>query len=145
LKKRISMKTSFILLIAFVCLALLPIPDALAQNPKGSFRIDPNVTHQNVTGFGGFVNSPQFAYNHMTSTEIKKLWGEGSEMGYNIMRIYLPIGESNWSQSLATASWPSSWALSFLPAHGQCRPNGKPIIAPMVITLMETEWNKLGS
>jgi glucuronoarabinoxylan endo-1,4-beta-xylanase len=103
LKKRISMKTSFILLIAFVCLALLPIPDALAQNPKGSFRIDPNVTHQNVTGFGGFVNSPQFAYNHMTSTEIKKLWGEGSEMGYNIMRIYLPIGESNWSQSLATA------------------------------------------
>ncbi|MCD0466993.1 T9SS type A sorting domain-containing protein [Flavobacterium sp. ENC] len=71
-----------------------------AQNAK--VQIDKNRTYQKVTGFGGFVCSPQFGYNHMSVEEIKKMWGANSEAGYNIMRLYIP-GESNWSSSLATA------------------------------------------
>jgi glucuronoarabinoxylan endo-1,4-beta-xylanase len=71
-----------------------------AQNAK--VQIDKNQTYQKVTGFGGFVCSPQFGYNHMTTDEIKKMWGANSEAGYNIMRLYIPA-ESNWSSTLATA------------------------------------------
>lgn len=71
-----------------------------AQNAK--VQIDKNQTYQKVTGFGGFVCSPQFGYNHMTPDEIKKMWGANSETGYNIMRLFIPA-ESNWSSTLATA------------------------------------------
>ena len=66
-------------------------------------RFNAQTTHQRITGFGGFVCSPQFGYNHMSETEIKKVWGPTSTLGCNIMRLYLPIGENSWSQSLATA------------------------------------------
>ncbi len=66
-------------------------------------RFDATKTHQRITGFGGFVCSPQFTYNHMSTTEIKKVWGKGSTVGCNIMRLYIPIGRNAWGQSLATA------------------------------------------
>ena len=66
-------------------------------------RIDATKTHQRITGFGGFVCSPQFAYNHMSDAEIKKVWGPESTIGCNIMRLYIPIGKNIWSQSLETA------------------------------------------
>jgi len=66
-------------------------------------RLDATKTHQRITGFGGFVCSPSFQYNHMTTTEIKKVWGPTSTVGCNIMRLYIPIGKNSWSQSLATA------------------------------------------
>lgn len=70
---------------------------------KPMVRFDVQTTHQRITGFGGFVCSPQFGYNHMSEAEIKKVWGPTSTLGCNIMRLYLPIGENSWSQSLATA------------------------------------------
>ena len=70
---------------------------------KSTVRFDASVTHQKITGFGGFVCSPQFTYNHMSTTEIKKVWGASSTVGCNIMRLYIPIGKNAWSQSLATA------------------------------------------
>ncbi len=66
-------------------------------------KFDATKTHQRVTGFGGFVCSPQFTYNHMSTTEIKKVWGSTSTVGCNIMRLYIPIGRNAWSQSLQTA------------------------------------------
>ena len=66
-------------------------------------RFDAQATHQRITGFGGFVCSPQFGYNHMSETEIRKVWGTSSTLGCNIMRLYLPIGENSWYQSLSTA------------------------------------------
>ena len=66
-------------------------------------RFDATKTHQHITGFGGFVCSPQFTYNHMSTTEIKKVWGKSSTVGCNIMRLYIPIGRNAWGQSLATA------------------------------------------
>ena len=66
-------------------------------------RLDAQSTHQRITGFGGFVCSPSFQYGHMTDDEIKKVWGESSTVGCNIMRLYIPIGKNAWSQSLSTA------------------------------------------
>ena len=66
-------------------------------------RLDAQGKHQRITGFGGFVCSPQFTYNHMSTAEIKRVWGETSTVGCNIMRLYIPIGRNAWSQSLATA------------------------------------------
>ena len=70
---------------------------------SASVRIDANTKHQHITGFGAFVCSPQFAYNHMSTTEIKRVWGPTSTIGCNIMRLYIPIGRNSWNQSLATA------------------------------------------
>jgi glucuronoarabinoxylan endo-1,4-beta-xylanase len=70
---------------------------------KGTVRFDTSVKHQRITGFGAFVCSPQFTYNHMSSTEINKVWGTSSTLGCNIMRLYIPIGKSAWGQSLQTA------------------------------------------
>lgn len=68
-----------------------------------TMRLNAEARHQHITGFGGFVCSPQFGYNHMSQTEIKRVWGNGSTVGCNIMRLYIPIGRNAWSQSLQTA------------------------------------------
>lgn len=80
-----------------------------AQTPK--VRIDNTTPRQKITGFGGFVCSPQFAYNHMTSTEIQKMWGANSETGYNIMRLYIPSSKANWNLVLETAQLAKSLGL----------------------------------
>ena len=73
------------------------------QAQQATVRIDAQTKHQRITGFGGFVCSPQFTYNHMSTAEIKKVWGKASTVGCNIMRLYIPVGRNAWSQSLATA------------------------------------------
>ena len=82
-----------------------------AQLKSATVKINKDVSYQKITGFGGFVNSPQFGYNHMSDDEIRKMWGQNSEAGYNIMRIYIPIGEANWPQALATAQLAQSLGL----------------------------------
>lgn len=86
-----------------VCFCVLLSVSALAANRVATLVMDKNQTYQRITGFGGFVNSPQFQYNHMSAAEIRRLWGKNSETGYTMMRMYLPVGEANWPQSLATA------------------------------------------
>jgi glucuronoarabinoxylan endo-1,4-beta-xylanase len=93
--KKIYQLSSILFAVLFVSSAQLN-----AQNAK--VQIDKNKTYQKVTGYGGFVCSPQFGYNYMSTEEIKKMWGTDSEAGYNIMRLYIP-GESNWPSTLATA------------------------------------------
>jgi glucuronoarabinoxylan endo-1,4-beta-xylanase len=84
-------------------LLLLGCPVVKAQSQRATMRLDATVKHQQITGFGGFVCSPQFTYNHMSTSDIKKVWGPNSTVGCNIMRLYIPIGRNYWSQSLATA------------------------------------------
>ena len=91
------MKKFLSLLLAAFCAC------SFAQAQKATLRIDAQVKHQHIIGFGGFVCSPQFGYNHMSQADIKKVWGSGSTLGCNIMRLYIPIGKSWWSQSLQTA------------------------------------------
>jgi glucuronoarabinoxylan endo-1,4-beta-xylanase len=82
---------------------LILLSTACFAQTKGTVRFDTSVKHQHITGFGGFVCSPQFGYGHMSESEIKKVWGPSSTLGCNIMRLYLPVGENSWKQSLSTA------------------------------------------
>ena len=86
-----------LLLLSFVLLS------AALYAQRATVRLNASTKYQHITGFGGFVCSPQFTYNHMSESEIKKVWGESSTAGCNIMRLYIPIGKNAWSQSLATA------------------------------------------
>lgn len=88
----------FILAFFSFCLSTI-----IMAQVETTVRFNAQVTYQHITGFGGFVCSPQFQYNHMSATDIKKVWGEGSTVGCNIMRLYIPIGRNSWSQSLQTA------------------------------------------
>lgn len=76
---------------------------AATAQTQMAVRLNAQSTHQHITGFGGFVCSPQFGYNHMSETEIARVWGKTSIVGCNIMRLYIPIGRNSWGQSLATA------------------------------------------
>jgi len=87
-------------MMAMLCVGMSSV--ATAQT-KATVRLDAQAKHQHITGFGGFVCSPQFTYNHMSNAEIEKVWGKNSTVGCNIMRLYIPIGKSAWGQSLATA------------------------------------------
>ena len=108
---------------------------ATAQN---TVRIDATKKHQHITGFGGFVCSPQFQYNHMTTTEIKKVWGATSTVGCNIMRLYIPIGRNAWSQSLATAKQAKQMGLIVFASHpGDNLQSGKPTALAMPRTRTE--------
>jgi glucuronoarabinoxylan endo-1,4-beta-xylanase len=78
---------------------------------QATVRIDGSMKYQKITGFGGFVCSASFGYNYMSTSEIKKLWGRDSQAGYNIMRLYIPIGKSAWGASLATAKLAKSMGL----------------------------------
>nr|WP_288834672.1 thrombospondin type 3 repeat-containing protein [uncultured Flavobacterium sp.] len=103
MKRKIKIKLAFIAGIIFCGIGF-------AQNPK--VRIDKNIAYQKITGFGGFVNSPQFTYNHMTTQEIQTLWGANSVAGYNIMRLYIPDNKNNWSSVLPTAQLAKSMGLT---------------------------------
>lgn len=85
-------------------LLLLSLLSLIFMTARGQvLRLDATNKHQRITGFGGFVCSPQFGYNHMSTTEIKRVWGANSTVGCNIMRLYLPVGRNSWQQSLQTA------------------------------------------
>ncbi len=88
---------TLILLMAII----LPTPSSAQQ--AATLRVNASTVYQHITGFGGFVCSPQFGYGHMSDADIKKVWGTTSTVGCNIMRLYIPIGRNAWSQSLHTA------------------------------------------
>ena len=93
----------------FALLLLASAASVMAQ--RATMRIDGQQRHQHITGFGAFVCSPSFQYNHMSAADIKKVWGASSTVGCNIMRLYIPVGKSSWSQSLATAKNAKSMGL----------------------------------
>lgn len=99
------MKKLLLSIISVLCLGFS------VQAQDATLRIDGQTKYQHITGFGGFVCSPQFGYNHMSQTEIKKVWGNGSTVGCNIMRLYIPIGRNSWGQSLQTAKWAKQMGL----------------------------------
>ncbi len=100
--RKISIITTLIAVIGF----------ANATTRDASLRVNKEITYQKVSGYGGFVNSPQFSYGHMSENEIRQVWGKGSDLGLNIMRIYIPIGESNWGQCVSTAKLAKSLGLT---------------------------------
>jgi len=85
---------------------------AQTATQSATLTVNGGTTYQKISGFGGFVCSPQFGYDHMTPDEIKKVWGQNSEAGYNIMRLYIPIAAAG-----ASESFPSSWSSSLATAQ----------------------------
>lgn len=106
------MKNSYLKYALILCIGMMMHCVVRAVTQTASVRVNSGVSYQKITGFGGFVNSPQFAYNHMTTAEIEKVWGQNSDLGLNIMRIYIPIGESSWPQCLETARQAKSLGLT---------------------------------
>lgn len=102
MKKLVSLITMYSLCLFF---------SSILHGQLTTVKIDKNITYQNIKGFGGFVCSPQFAYNHMSTSEIQTLWGTASEGGYNIMRLYIPEDSSNWSAVVPTAQLAKSMGL----------------------------------
>jgi glucuronoarabinoxylan endo-1,4-beta-xylanase len=93
--------------LAFFFISILLVNSQLNAQ-TATITVDSDIKHQKITGFGGFVNSPQFGYNHMTTAQIRQLWGADSEMGYNIMRLFIPVGENNFQQAVPTAQLANS-------------------------------------
>lgn len=96
------------IIIQYICL----FSSCFLYGQLTTVKIDKSISYQKIKGFGGFVCSPQFAYNHMSTSEIQTLWGTGSEGGYNIMRLYIPEDSNNWSSVLATAQLAKSMGLT---------------------------------
>jgi O-glycosyl hydrolase len=78
-----------------------------AANRTATLRIDNTVTHQTVTGFGGFAFSAQWG-NNLSDSEIETLFGKGTkQLGYNLMRAricpdeYASWGADNWASTAA--------------------------------------------
>jgi len=103
------MKTKNLIRILFSIAILLACGSVKAQVKTATVTINSDSLYQKITGFGGFVCNGQFAYNWMKTDEIQKLWGQNSEAGYNIMRLYIPVkpvggtDASYWSQTVAPA------------------------------------------
>ena len=105
--KNILPKTVFISLIAPAILT----HNINATETIASVRIDNKKEYQTITGFGGFVCSPQFGYGHMSESEMKLIWGDESRLGCNIMRLFISDNENSWSQALSAAKFAKSQGL----------------------------------
>ena len=105
--KNIISKTKFISLIVPTIL----IHNTISAENIASVRIDNTKEYQTITGFGGFVCSPQFGYGHMSEKEMNLVWGEESPLGCNIMRLFISDNENSWSQALSAAKFAKSHGL----------------------------------
>ena len=61
--------------------------------------LNPSVTFQKVTGFGGMLN-PSWTGNNLRDAEVQKLYGD---LGFNIIRMMLYPNQSDWGLNTATA------------------------------------------
>ena len=76
---------------------------SMAANKDASIRVDSRVKYQHVTGFGGFSPSPTWQY-WLGDAEMDKLFGKGdSQLGLNIVRLYISNSKNGWGQSVANA------------------------------------------
>ena len=80
----------------------LPFTVKAAERTAG-INVDSRVKYQHVSGFGGFSPSPQWAY-WLNDTQMNTLFGKAdSQLGLNIVRLYIANNKSGWSASVANA------------------------------------------
>lgn len=90
-----NLKTIFSSIALLLCIGLN------AANKEAKITIDSRVKYQHVTGFGGFSPSPQWSY-WLGDTEMDKLFGKGeSQLGLNILRIYISNNKNFWNSGVA--------------------------------------------
>lgn len=68
-------------------------------NVGAVITINPSITYQKVTGFGGMLN-PSWTGNNLTDADVQKLYGD---LGFNIIRMMLYPNKSDWGLNTATA------------------------------------------
>ncbi len=91
------MKTIFLLLAMALGLQVA------AQEKKATISIDSRVKYQHVTGFGGFSPSPTWQY-WLNDSDMDKLFGKGStQLGLNIVRLYISSNKGVWGAGVANA------------------------------------------
>lgn len=96
MKKTLFMAMSLMLL--FVATA-----SSQSSTKKADISIDSRIKYQHVTGFGGFSPSPQWSY-WLGDAEMNKLFGKGdTQLGLNILRLYIANSKNGWSAGVANA------------------------------------------
>ena len=96
------MKKTFLMMMS---LMLLFVATAKGQTStkKAGISIDSRIKYQHVTGFGGFSPSPQWSY-WLGDAEMNKLFGKGdTQLGLNILRLYIANSKNGWSAGVANA------------------------------------------
>ena len=96
------MKKTFLMMMS---LMLLFVATASGQSStkKAGISIDSRIKYQHVTGFGGFSPSPQWSY-WLGDAEMNKLFGKGdTQLGLNILRLYIANSKNGWSAGVANA------------------------------------------
>ena len=96
------MKKTFLMMMS---LMLLFVATASGQSStkKAGISIDSRIKYQHVTGFGGFSLSPQWSY-WLGDAEMNKLFGKGeTQLGLNILRLYIANSKNGWSAGVANA------------------------------------------
>lgn len=87
----------------FLTLCFALAGSLFAANKSASIRVDSRIRHQHVTGFGGFSPSPTWQY-WLGDAEMDKLFGKGdSQLGLNILRLYISNSKNGWGAGVANA------------------------------------------
>ncbi len=90
-------------LISSVLLTFLFALPLMAAERVASITVDSRTTYQHVSGFGGFSPSPQWAY-WLGDNEMNKLFGKSdSQLGLNILRLYIANNKNAWGAGVANA------------------------------------------
>lgn len=74
----------------------------LALSGNDRITINPAVTYQKITGFGGMINASWTGNTQLSVQDIEKLYAPDG-LGLNIGRLMLYPGSSSWSREVAVA------------------------------------------
>lgn len=93
---------SLLLALAMVLSSIAMVP-ASKVSAAEDVVVNLDKTYQTIRGFGG-INLPEWAGSDMTSAQVNKAFGNGTdELGLSILRIYVSDDRNQWYKALATA------------------------------------------
>ena len=96
------MKKTFLMMMSLMLL-FVATANGQTSTKKAGISIDSRIKYQHVTGFGGFSPSPQWSY-WLGDAEMNKLFGKGeTQLGLNILRLYIANSKNGWSAGVANA------------------------------------------
>ncbi len=104
--KYLLAKLIFILICTIIFINCSKNKGDLAQNETTpvSMTLNPAVTYQKVTGFGGMIDPPSWVgtANQITLAETEKMYSS-TGLGYNIIRMMVYPDQSNWGTDISVA------------------------------------------
>lgn len=89
--------------ISFLILLLMLAFCVKAANRNASINVDSSIKYQHVSGFGGFSPSPSWQW-WLNDSDMDRLFGQSdSQLGYNILRLYISNNKNYWGAGVANA------------------------------------------